>query len=272
MRPSTITSFLLFRLSLASAFGPLWKQTSRRSQTATTTMHWMSEEPAEPTLPPLEAEDIEELLDHVPLYAITSIENDSILLMEEETKNVANFFLSKELADTVVSGHEDTIRVDSYSLGKVYFQLFDPDDSIEKDEDLITVVATNDRDVEYRLVPDTREVDQAQALLSQRAGVNEAFSKGYDEVPLFMDQHLRLATGSKENDDYREIFPIYFGWNDLAQTCQEYVRAFDDAGEAYDAAISVSELKQLVEQMKNPSPVDFRNVQFVPASPRPLNS
>jgi hypothetical protein len=221
--------------------------------------------PSSPAFPPLGAKEIEEILDQVPVFAITSIQNDSILLVEEDSKNVANFFLSKEFADTIASGHDDTLRVDSYSLGKVYFQFFDPDEVIE-------VITTNDQDVEYRIVPDTREVDQAQSILSQMAGVDEAFSKGYDEIPLFMDQHLRLANGSEESGDYKEIFPIYFGWNDLARTCQEYVRAFAEAGEVYDAAISVSELKQLVEQMKQPSPVDFRDVRLVPASPIPSDT
>jgi hypothetical protein len=227
--------------------------------------------PSSSAFPPLGAKDIEEILDQVPVFAITSIQNDSILLVEEDSKNVANFFLSKEFADTVASGHDDTLRVDSYSLGKVYFQLFDPDEASAIAEH-IKVITTNDHDVEYRIIPDTREVDQAQSILSQMAGVDEAFSQGYDEIPLFMDQHLRLAMGSEERGDYKEIFPIYFGWNDLAQTCQEYVRAFAEAGEVYDAAISVSELKQLVEQMKQPSPVDFRDVRLVPASPRPSDS
>ena len=91
--------------------------------------------------------------------------------------------------------------------------------------------------------------------------------KRFNEIKSFY-----LTTGSEEDGDYQEIFPIYFGWNDLVKTCQEYVRAFAEEGEEYEAAISVSELNQLVEQMKQPSPEDFRNVQFVPASPRPLDT
>jgi hypothetical protein len=228
----------------------------------------MSSSPA--LVPPLEIDEIEDILNQVPVYAITSLTNDSILLIEEDDKNVANFFISKEFADTVASGHDDNLRVDTYSLGKVYFQLFDPEER-KKDQN-ITIITTNKKNVDYRLVPDTREIDQAQTILSEMAGVKDAFIAEYNEVPLFMDQHLRLATGKEESGDYKEIFPIYFGWNDLVTTCQEYVRAFADAGEEYEAAISVSELQQLVAQMKEPSPVDFRNVQFIPASSRPLDS
>jgi hypothetical protein len=268
MKSSSLSTLLLIQLPLAFAFGPLWRKAPCPSRTTRLCMS----SPPSPEFPPLGVKDIQEILDQVPVFAITSIQNDSILLVEEDSKNVANFFLSKDFADTVVSGHEDTLRVDAYSLGKIYFQLFDPDESLEKAEDF-KAITMNDKDVEYRIVPDTREVDQAQSILTQMADdVDEAFSQGYDEIPLFMDQHLRLATGSEEDGDYMEIFPIYFGWNDLATTCQEYVRAFAEAGEEYDAAISVSELKQLVEQMKKPSPVDFSEVRLVPASPRPSDS
>ena len=225
---------------------------------------------------PLNEKEIEELLEGVPVYALTSIENDSVLLIEEDGKNVANFFLSKEFADTVVEGHGDNLRVDVFSLGKLYFPLFaegsDATTGSSQIGDEIKIITTNELDVEYRLVPDTREVDQGRSILSQMAGVDDAFSTGYNDIPLFMDQHLRLGIGSEERGDYKEIFPIYFGWNDLVKTCQEYVRAFADAGEEYEAAISVSELSQLVAQMKQPSPEDFRNVQFIPSSPRPLDS
>lgn len=268
---ATAATILFIQLTLATAFTQtLWKPTPACHH-RTTQLYLSASDSAPPTIPPLQAKEIKEILDQVPVYAISSIENGSILLVEEDTKNVANFFLSKEFADTVAYGHDDTLRVDSYSLGKVYFQFFDPDESKDKEKE-ITVITTNDQDVEYRLLPDTREVDQAQLLLSQMAGVDDTFAKGFNEVPLFMDQHIRLAIGSEEQGDYKEIFPMYFGWNDLATTCQEYVKAYADSGEAYDAAISVSELEQLVEQMKKPSPVDFRNVQFVPASPRPLDS
>ena len=269
---STMKSFhfaitITLLLPVVSSFLLSIKKDTIRCPTRETSLYYTSLQAA-----PLNQQEIEQILEGVPVYALTSKENDSVLLVEENDKNVANFFLSKEFADTLASGHDDSLRVDGFSLGKVYFSMFGSDSSSNSNriDNDIKIITSNDLDVEYRLIPDSREVDQARSILSQLSGV-DAFSTAF-EIPLFMDQHLRLTTGSEEDGDYQEIFPIYFGWNDLVKTCQEYVRAFAEEGEEYEAAISVSELNQLVEQMKQPSPEDFRNVQFVPASPRPLDT
>jgi hypothetical protein len=75
---------------------------------------------------PLKQEEIENSLDVVPLYAIASTENDSILLIDDIHKNIANFYLSREFAEKIASGYND-VKVDVYSLGKICFQHFDPD-------------------------------------------------------------------------------------------------------------------------------------------------
>ena len=105
------------------------------------------------------------------------------------------------------------------------------------------------------------------------AGINNTFQSDFNEIPLFMDQHIRLAVGSGEqegDDGYVEVFPIYFGWDDLVSTVQESMAAYANSGEEYEAAISVSDFKQVITQMAQECPVDFRNVAFIPATPKPL--
>jgi len=220
--------------------------------------------------PPVEREEIERILEEIPVYALSSKLSDSIVFINERNKNIANFFLSKEIAENVASsyGSSENVQVDSYSLGRIYFQFFDSSSSLDSD---VQVLMNNEQEIEYRLIPDPREIEQAQTILSQMMGgdgsSSQFFTAKYNDIPLFMDQRLRLSSPTTKE----AICPIYFAWNDLMTTCQEYVGAYEQSQQGdYQAAISVSNLSQLVEQMKQPSAVDFGIVEFVPASPNPL--
>ena len=224
---------------------------------------------SDPSYPPLKRQEIETCFEAIPVYTLTSTENDSILLIndDENKKNIANFYLSKEFAEKIASDYYENnkVKVEGYSLGRIYFEVFDRDAT---GENSVKVISSNENPVEYRLVPDPREREQARSILSQLASIDTAFKEPFNEVPLFMDQHIRLASGEEDSDDYKEFFPIYFGWEDLVKTCQQYVEAYEGSGQEYEAAISVSDLKQLIAQMQLSNPVDFRNVAFVPATPR----
>ncbi|KAL3933164.1 MAG: hypothetical protein SGBAC_010518 [Bacillariaceae sp.] len=230
--------------------------------------------------PALNDEEIRTILDQIPIYACVSTNTGALFLVDDDTKGqkldedddgppasstIANFYLSRDFCQALVVGNEAQLKVESFPLGRVYFDYYNQKKKNSK--------------TQYRLIPDARDVQQARSILSQMAGIQNAFSssplqkEGYIEIPIFMDQHLRLAEDDATAEDgFREIFPMYFGWNDLVTTCQEYVKGVKEAGieEEYEAAISVAELHQLVEEMRKESPIDFRNVQFVPGSPRPL--
>lgn len=217
-----------------------------------------------PMMPPLNNDEIREILDPIPIYTLVSKETGNLFLVDADKttdKSIANFYLSSDFCRALLEGNDDQLYMESYGLGEVYFDYY----------------CNEDKNTEYRLIPDAREVQQARTILQQVAGIPDAFSSnplkegGYIEIPIFMDQHLRLAEGEDE-DDYREIFPMYLGWNDLVTTCQEYLKGMKEAGmeEEYEAAISVAELHQLIGEMRQKSPIDFRNVQLVPATARSL--
>ncbi|CAJ1931095.1 unnamed protein product [Cylindrotheca closterium] len=299
---SCFTLLSIVQLSVISGFAPIHhvpvSPTSCSSSSAA--LHMASPPPPPPPppqeppmMPALNDKEIREILDQIPVYGLISKETGSLFLVDDDTqvaqegereedvvpptsngkKTIANFYLSPEFCQALVAGNEDQLEVGVYRLGQVYFDYY------QKESKAATTTTTTT--MEYRIIPDARNVQQARSILSQMAGIQNAFSssplqkEGYVEIPIFMDQHLRLAEELGDSDeDYREIFPMYFGWNDLVTTCQEYVKGMKDAGmdeEEYEAAISVAELHQLVAEMRRESPIDFRNVQFVPASPRPLD-
>ena len=219
--------------------------------------------------PPLTEREIKTILDPIPIYAISSTQNDAILLVDDGNKNVGSFYLSKDHADDVAEQYSD-VQVDAYSLGQVYFELFEKSASPTASASPVKVISTNSKDNEYRLVADPIQVDQAKVLLQQMPGVTEAAIKGFNEIPLFMDQRIRLVEGDDEEaEDYKEIFPIYFGWDDLMDTCEEYKKAYAQSGEKFEAAISVSDFFLVMNQMQEASQVDFRNVAMIPATPKP---
>lgn len=219
--------------------------------------------------PPLTEKEIKAILDPLPIYGIVSKENDAAFTVDDGAKNVGNFYFSKDHADEVACKYKD-VQVDAYSLGQVYFDLFDGSDKNTSSYDgPVKVICKNGKENEFRLVADPLQVEQAKSVLTQMPGMTEEVLADFNDIPLFMDQRIRLAVGEEEDDEYKEIFPIFFGWDDLMDTCEEYMRAYAGSGENFEASISVSDFFLVMDQMQKPSPVDFRNVAMMPATPKP---
>lgn len=220
------------------------------------------------THPALTREEIEGILSDVPVYGVVDEDSgDAILLREPDTEeSIAYFFFNPETANEAFaalkkkkSGGADW-AITRFSLADIWFELLDDGGDVGDGR----FVADG---VEYRLVPDGVEIGAARSLLEQSAeamGVeaSPAFQSPYNEVPVFLDQGLRIESDGKER------FPMYLGLQDLVQTCQMVMA--DETGESseYTAMVVVADLRDLVNQMQEESEVEFRKVAMFPPTPQ----
>jgi hypothetical protein len=201
--------------------------------------------------PAMSREELGVLLDSIPVYAVTEPDKEGLVLLKEKDQSVdiAYFFFSPETADTVYAPLREKNKdakwdLTQYPLGVVWFELFkNPEPGIE-----------------YRLVPDPINLGGARTLLeetSKQLGipVSDKFTKGYNEIPVFMDQRLRVQA-----EDGEEMFPMYVSLQDLISTLQQ-------ASGEYEAALNVADLETLLEQMQAKSENDYRKTALVPPSP-----
>ncbi|KAL3943624.1 MAG: hypothetical protein SGBAC_002292 [Bacillariaceae sp.] len=195
--------------------------------------------------PGLSKQQVQTILNEVPIYAVTQANKEGIVLVEEsDNKNqIAYFFFNPDTANAVFTPMREKAGIDSWEvvqfrLGMVWFELFKGN------------VTEN---VEYRLVPDSRELQAARSILDPKGVDPKLFSEAYDKVPIFVDQSLRV-TGS----DGEKKFPMYFSLQDLLESCQT-------ASKEYKPEVNVAEFCNLVEQMQaDDGENDFQNVALVP--------
>ena len=207
------------------------------------------------------------------------------MLLTENDRGVAYFFTTKEAADATLgqlkgASPEADWDVTPLSLGALWFDLLNKSESesktrvksksFENDE----VVEEADESVEYRLVPDYRDVSGAREILSQDAmrnvGVDgenapsQRFANPYNEVPIFMDLQMRV-----QDEEGVERFPMYLGLGDMVRTVREFTESLDPSQRAgYDASIDVADLRNIVDQMmQGESMVDFRRALLIPPVP-----
>lgn len=239
------------------------------------------------TYPALSNEEVEKFLSRIPVYAVTDSASGGVVLMSERSaagdagdtsKGIAYIFITKEAATATMkqlkgSSPGANWDVTGLSLGAIWYELISGDatvhtQSVESGETL----DTSDEKVEYRLVPDYRDVNGARDLLSQSPEAKEAleksgaFSSAYGDVPVFMDLQIRME--EQQNDGSTvEKFPMYLALQDMVETCQQFL---DAQSGTYEAAINVAQLKNLVEQMQQPGTVDFRKAVLIPPTPIPM--
>ena len=194
--------------------------------------------------PALSRAEVEKLLDVVPVYAVTEPEKGGIVLVNEKDNDneIAYFFFSPDTANSVFSPLKNKNEnaawdVTQFSLGLVWFELF----------------KNQQKGIEYRLVPDSRELASARKVLGQDDEEATIFSSAYNEIPVFVDQSLRL-----QGDDGGKKLPMYFSLQDLLESCQQ-------AGdENYQPTVNVADFCSMVEQMQLDSEDDFRNILMIP--------
>ena len=210
-------------------------------------------------------EEVESLLDSIPVFAVTEPNKEGLVLLKEKnsTNDIAYFFFSAETANAVFAplrekksadGEANTWDVTQYPLGVVWFEL----------------ISKPEAGIEYRLVPDAQELGGARKLLEEQAkqvgspdSVPDVFNVGFNQVPVFIDQFLRIRASS----DGEEKVPMYLSLQDLLTTCQQ---AKDASSGEYQASINVADLKVLVEQMLQESENDFRQAVLIPPTAQAL--
>lgn len=143
--------------------------------------------------------------------------------------------------------------VSAYPLGLVWFELINqPEEGIE-----------------YRLLPEPEDLMGAQNLLREQQKqsnkidlrLQDLFQKPFNEIPVFVDQFLRVTVPGENQDDDRDRVPMYLGLKDLMDTVNQAIKG--SSGE-YQAAMSAVDLRDLIDEMMKEGANDYRRAIFVP--------
>mmetsp|Transcript_21353 Transcript_21353/g.44959 ORF Transcript_21353/g.44959 Transcript_21353/m.44959 type:complete len:334 (+) Transcript_21353:209-1210(+) len=237
------------------------------TRSTTTELH------ATKSYPPMSRDEVQAMLDTIPVYAVTEPNQEGLVLLKEKNnpKDIAYFFFSPDAANTVFSPLRKKENessgmgewsVSAYPLGLVWFELInEPEEGIE-----------------YRLLPDPEDLIGAQNLLREQqkqskkidVRIQDLFQKPFNEIPVFVDQFLRVTV--PDDNDKRGRVPLYFGLKDLMDTVNQAIKG--SSGE-YQAAMSAVDLGDLIDEMMQESANDYRIAVLVPptagkeASPSP---
>lgn len=148
--------------------------------------------------------------------------------------------------------------------------------------------------VEYRLVPDTRDLMGARMLLTMdpedgeklkaggsltaedaQAAIKKAmtespkFKETYNEIPVFMIAQMRMMKQAGEGDadgEANQLLPMYFSLQNMVGTWQQFTSQ-DPNASGVEPAINLMDLHELVTKMQEDSEIDFRNVLLIPPVP-----
>jgi len=258
------------------------------------------------TFPALNQQEIEEWLGHIPIFAVTDSIGAGVVLKPDNSTSVMYFFLSPQMANATLAQLKSTndeldLKLSAFSLGKIWFKILNGDQSDIK----LKQPGADDTEaevggkVEYRLVPDTRDLLGARMLLTmtpedgeemKKAGdemtpelaqkaVEKAmtespeFKENYNEVPIFLIAQMRMQKPGGEGEEAKTILPMYFSLQTMVSTWQQFMAAQSDPDlKSMEPAINVMNLHKLVEMMSKPSEIDFRSCLLlppVPVGPRP---
>ena len=259
---SNLVTVEAFTSSLPPA---LQLQTSIQQHHSLATCLFESSAPTESAATSYEAlsqAEISAILDAVPVYAVTSADGLVPLKEPGNDHEIAYFFFQAEMANAVYAplkkeGSEWTVK--GFPLGVIWYDLLQ-NPAANNNNNNPTIV----NGVEYRLVPDTRELQGARNILQQSNQTTTLFASAYNEIPIFMDQFLRLSVNGQED----ERAPLYLGLQDLIRTCQQ---AVDQSSGEYQAVITILDLHSLVAKMQQPSDsVNFREATLIPPTPRAM--
>jgi Tic22-like family len=247
--------------------------------------------------------EVEDWLEHIPVYAVTDSNGAGVVLKPENDTSVFYFFLNAMQANatlTQLKGANDELdlKVSAFSLGKIWFNLLQSD--TEK-EVMLKEPGSDDAEthpvkgVEYRLVPDTRDLLGARMLLTMspedgekmkeagsmtpemaQAAIKKAmtecpkFKATYNEIPVFTIAQMRMQKKPADGEDPSEaitLLPMYFSLQNMVGTWQQFMKQAPADVQGTEPAINLMSLHELIEMMMKESEIDWRNVVLIPASP-----
>jgi len=246
----------------------------KKSTTSSSSTTSSTSTPSSSLYPALRRDEVQAFLDTVPVYAVTEPNQEGLVLVKEKNnpKDIAYFFFSPQAANDVFTPlrtkkgdptDKDEWNVSAYPLGLVWFELITGEPEGQNED--------GTGGVEYRLLPAPDDLIGAQNLLREQAkqqgkstsssSTNDLFRAPYNEVPIFVDQFLRVTTAAAaaaaaagtttdNNNKQEEKVPMYIGLQDLMKTCNQAIKA--TSGD-YQAAMSVISLKDLIEEMMAPN-------------------
>jgi len=250
----------------------------------------------------MSTEEVEEWLSHIPVFAVTDSNGAGVVLKPDNTTSVFYFFMSPQMANatlqTLKGSNEDMdLRISAFSLGKIWFKILNSD----KETEVMLKAPGSEgegestKGVEYRLVPDTRDLmgarmlltmdpedgeklkaggsltpEDAQAAITKAMTESPKFKETFNEIPVFMIAQMRMqkqpAEGEEASDEGNQLLPMYFSLQNMVGTWQQFMA---QAGELKDVepAINLMDLHELVTKMQEESEIDFRNVLLIPPVP-----
>ncbi|KAL7551134.1 hypothetical protein ACHAWF_014668 [Thalassiosira exigua] len=259
------------------------------------------------TFPAMSQEEVEEWLGHIPVFAVTDSNGAGVVLKPDNDTSVMYFFFSPQMANATLAQLKGTnddldLKLSAFSLGKIWFKMLNSGDSEqeiklkqpgEDDSEAQILAGAN---VEYRLVPDTRDLLGARMLLTmtpedgeemKKAGdtmtpelaqkaVEKAmtespeFKENYNEIPVFLIAQMRMQKppADDEKGAPKTILPMYFSLQTMVQTWQQFMASQNDPDlKDMEPAINVMNLHKLVAMMREPSEIDFRSCLLLPPIP-----
>ncbi|KAG7349457.1 Tic22-like family protein [Nitzschia inconspicua] len=252
--------------------------------------------------PAMSQEEVEDWLEHIPVFAVTDASGSGVVLKPDNDTSVFYFFLNPLSANATLSQlksvNEDMdLKVSAFSLGKIWFKLLNSDPNQEVllkppgGDDESTKVT---KGVEYRLVPDTRDLLGARMLLTMspedgeklKAGetmtpemaqkaVEKAmtespkFKETFNEIPIFTIAQMRMQKQLSEGETGEPVtlLPMYFSLQNMVGTWQQFMSQSSPEMQGIEPAINLLSLHDLVEMMQKESEIDFRHVVLVPPVP-----
>jgi len=257
------------------------------------------------TFPALSQEEVEEWLGHIPVFAVTDSNGAGVVLKPDNSTSVMYFFFNPQMANATLAQLKSTndnldLKLSAFSLGKIWYKILNNKDQQEiklkqpgADDSEAEVFSGGN--VEYRIVPDTRDLLGARMLLTmtpedgeemKKAGdtmtpelaqkaVEKAmtespeFKENYNEIPIFLIAQMRMQKpASEEGAEPKTILPMYFSLQTMVATWQQFMSAQADPDlKNMEPAINVMNLHKLVEMMRQPSEIDFRSCLLLPPIP-----
>ena len=131
--------------------------------------------------------------------------------------------------------------------------------------------------MEYRLVPDPRDLMSARTLLSlpdeENPSADEisssasslSFEKLYNQIPLFaIDQ-----SNPRQSDKVNQFLNKMVSSHSMCFSAHTMLQVLDDNTSSGDLEQELTSLHEVVQEMQEESQIDYRNVLLIPPAPIP---
>jgi len=261
-----------------------------------------------PMYPAMSQSEIEEWLEHIPVFAVTDSNGAGVVLKPENDTSVFYFFFNPMQANATLqqlkSGNEEMdLKVSAFSLGRIWFNLINADKEVKLSPpggDAESAEAA--KGVEYRLVPDTRDLlgarmlltmspedgeklkeggsmtpEMAQAAIQKAMTESPKFKTTFNEIPVFTIAQMRMMKqggGDKDSkeEDAETLLPMYFSMQNMVGTWQRFMASAGPDVQGVEPAINLMSLHDIVDMMQKESPIDWRHVVLVPTAPEGSSS